>query len=292
MSKLNLIEAVEKGLNELTEEDSWQENVLHISDLGSTIEGEGCLRQVYLRLQGAEKAKRHAGIQFMFNQGHAIHERIVSIMNLPKEWKLIGTEIECRFPIFKMVGACDMLLQNEETGERVVVDFKTVRGNAFNYLDSPKPGNVAQVQGYIEAFDASYGKLLYIDREGQNGFREFDVQRDRQTVIERANTLYKMALSEEAPDILSPDIKLRENKSSYAIYIKQPWCCDYCDYADISCKTALPYELRDNGVVGHVDKDTGEITLKDESIEDALYAHGTLGIVKASIAEQYEIERE
>ena len=242
---LDLVKAVEAGLRAMP--DDWDDSALHISDLGAAIEGEGCLRQVWLRINGAERKEDTPGQRFMFMQGHRIHELIPEIWTLPSGWDV--EDIECAASLNGVTGRSDCVLR-DDSNYRVVVDFKTVRGNAFKYLDTPKPSHVAQVQGYMLALGADAGKILYADREGQNGFLQFDVDPDTLETEHRVSQLLALPVRTVAPPMLEPKVKVRACKNDYSVYVSNPWNCSYCAYCGVSCDGAVPADSQSEGVCG------------------------------------------
>ena len=273
-----LTQAVEIGL-QLAEDNSRDNSVLHVTDLAVTI-GEGCPRQLWLKLKGADKKQLSAGMMLMYRNGHRIHEDLTALLKagLPREWEIVGVEVPMAFD--ELVGKADCLIINIDTGERIVVDYKTMRGRGFYFLnDEPKPAHKLQVQGYIyglyqtQQFMPDGGLVLYVDREGQNSFQQFPVARDDNAVKEAIIEAKLIRDMPKAPDILNPVAKQTKatKTKGIPITVAMPWMCDYCDYCDIGCTGALPYSFRNMGVVGHLDggefKPTQELT---ESITRAI----------------------
>jgi hypothetical protein len=73
-------------------------------------------------------------------------------------------------------GRVDVILQHIETGQRCVVDIKSKDANFFKWAKT-KPADVLQVQFYMEAENAEWGMILYVDREGK--FEPIQRQVDR-----------------------------------------------------------------------------------------------------------------
>ena len=184
----NLPQALDKALRHAP--DDWDDKALHISDLGTAI-GEGCPRALWLRLNGATKKQATTGKLFMFYQGRRLHDLLAELItpHLDEEWHII--KIEQPVSIHGLTGRYDYQMINK-AGTKVIVDFKTIRGRAFNYLDGPKPAHVIQVQGYMAAEDAAYGIIWYVDREGQNASKQFIVERDDERVKNCALGLEEM----------------------------------------------------------------------------------------------------
>lgn len=235
---LRLIPALEKALSK---EDTWDVSAIHASDLGSTLENETCLRQVWLRVRGSKQREQGIGEKLMFDHGHRLHAHAVELLRrgLPELHDIIGVEESVTEQLtaklgFKITGRYDCLV-TDPAGKKVVVDFKTVRGVAMRFLiEKPKPTHQIQIQAYLFATDADYGILLYIDREGQNGFKEFRVERDDAAVIAAANKLRAAVDADEAPPILEPKITQLKTKTK----IERPWQCEYCRFCSHSCPGA------------------------------------------------------
>jgi len=242
---------MEEGLR--NQKDDWGDDRLHISDLSVYLEDGKCPRELWLRLNGYEKRELTAGQMLMFDHGHRIHERIVEILTKPleeREWVI--SKIEKPVEVLGIRGRADMVIKHEE-GMEVVVDFKTLRGRAFQYLEQPKESHVLQVQAYMMGEGASKGVVFYLDREGQNAARQFVVDRDDETVSEAIKYAKSIQQMENLPDELNPKVEIKKNKGPDSVYLKLPWQCDYCQYRDVSCEGALPKEYRELGVVGKTD---------------------------------------
>ena len=260
----NLLHALAKGLKGDPEEHIWDNSKLHVSDLAVAIPGADgkCPRSLWLRLRGRKGDPHGPGKLLMFDHGNQIHNRVGELLRagLPDEWRIIG--LEQKISIEELTGRLDLLL--EGPAGRVVVDFKTIRGRAFNYLFEPKPMHTLQVQTYSMAVDADYAKVLYIDREGQNFAQEFPIPRDDAKVIqalEIARAIHRDAMEIDnedidawhGPDILPPNVKRNSNKGPDSIKLELPWQCQYCEYLDNFCGASIPPCSRHNGIVGHID---------------------------------------
>ena len=265
----NIDKALEQGLRLQQDKDDRDNSVLHVSDLAHTIPGEGCPRQLWLRLHGYKRHKLTAGKLLMFDHGKQIHKRLVEItkpiLEQRGEWGYLEVEYPMAFD--GVIGTCDCILLHHATDNTIVQDFKSQRGNAFRedrLALLPKPGHVIQVQGYIYGLkddplfqnlrvkEPSAGALLYVDREGQNAAIEKPVERNDARVREAIMELKDIAAN-SMPPILEPIIKEQKKTKTKGIPLKarMPWVCDYCDYLDISCDGALRKEHRLSGIVGH-----------------------------------------
>ena len=246
----SLPQALDTGLR--SQVDSWDESRLHISDLAVAI-GEKCPRQLWLRLKGAEKKELSAGQLLMFRHGNRIHADLVEILqdSLNDGWQIEA--VEKTVGLAGVTGRYDTRLYHKDEGWEVIVDFKSVRGRKFGYLDEAMPGHVLQVQAYITASDADGGLVFYVDREGQNQARQFYVKRDDEVVWQALLTAKAIAGSDIPPAVLEPKLKITENKGPDSVKLEMPWQCSYCDFCGPSCPGALPPKMRELGIVGHVD---------------------------------------
>ena len=240
---MKIYEAIECGIPQL-KSNEWDQDKLHISDLG--VPCDGCPRQLWLRLRGAEARPHHMGELLMFDAGQRIHDRMVEALELGGI-QVVDSEKETG--IDGLVGRYDVKLN--DSGVIVIVDFKTVRGAAFQYLVEPKPSHVAQVLGYVASENADAGAIVYVDREGQNGVRVFEIERNDGEVYDNIAKLKEIAQG-DIPPILPPVLEQIERKQFTTIYVKQPWNCDYCRYQDVSCSGALPAELRAKEIAGRI----------------------------------------
>lgn len=239
----------------------WNERVLHVSDMGYAIKDGKCPRQLQLRLAGAEKYEGSDGEHLRFAHGNIIHAVATEILKkgLPDYWTIYGAEVSVsEFTPPGLYGTADLVLLGKG-GETVVVDYKTVRGNKFKYLNKVDNTYKIQVQTYGKYLSATGLLILYIDREGDNFVKQFRVRKADKTVEKVYQRLVEIANSDLLP-ILEPKVNIRKNKGDDAVYISQPWTCDYCHFQDHSCKGALPFKYRDiKHIAGHLNDEEGFI---------------------------------
>jgi CRISPR/Cas system-associated exonuclease Cas4 (RecB family) len=240
---MKIYEAIESGIPKLKSHE-WESGKLHMSDLG--VPCDGCPRQLWLRLHGAEERPLHLGELLMFDAGQRIHDRMVEAL---EQGGLQVIDSEKQTSLDGITGRYDVKLRDND--KIIIVDFKTVRGAAFQYLTEPKLSHIAQVLGYTTAEDADGAAIIYIDREGQNGVRVFEIDRNDDEVYANITKLKEIA-SGDMPPILKPILEQVERKQFTTIYLKQPWNCDYCRYQDVSCDGALPPDLRIKEIAGRV----------------------------------------
>ena len=257
MKKVNLVNALEKGIDKLQPVHEWNNDNIHVSDLAVFLSDSDrkCHRSLWMRLRGYKKKKYLPGKKLMFLQGNRLHEIAAELLKYGlKDWYISATEYNVSDGLPDGVtGRTDLILSRGN--ELMIVDFKTVRGGAFGYLNEPKESHKLQVRTYMYATGADYGAVLYIDREGQNFARQFPIEKDNfmvEAAIKKAKVIAEQKIM---PEKMSPKIKTRKNKGPDAVYAELPWQCKYCDYLDVSCKGALPFEFRGNTVKGYLEGD-------------------------------------
>jgi len=259
----NLVQALDMGLQVIEAEDNRDNSRLHVTDLAATIPGEGCPRQLWLQLRGSPKRKKTAGQLLMLRNAKRIHEDLTYIFErgLPSEWRILFVEHTMEFD--GLIGTSDLVVQNAQSGQIVISDYKTSRGRAFYYLtkdNKAKPAHELQVRSYIYGASkvleniCDTGLVYHVDREGQNASLQFPVTRDDEAVKRAIVEAKEIVAMEKIPDMIEPVIKLgKETKTlGVPVNIALSWMCDYCDYRDVSCHSPLIYDHRSLGVVGHM----------------------------------------
>jgi len=283
---INLVGVFAEGMEK---DDTWGTGNLHVSDLGASSfipdSDRKCARQIYLRLNDAEKAELGPGKKLMFEQGHHLEERVIEwvkrgLYSQDNGYYIVGTQINISAGIQPLRGTLDILLTNNN--DFCVIDVKTRRGASFRYSNDIKPANKFQIAGYIYALNnllkqpIRNGKVIEVDREGQNFAREFDFIYTDELKQKIEVTMQELIDIREGykPDKLYPDIKINQNKGANSVKASLPWQCRYCDYYSHSCDGAIPKEYEDNlgKVVGHI-RD-GEFDEKYEGISE--YIEGEL----------------
>jgi hypothetical protein len=229
----DLVGALESALRDANAVEDWDPLRLHISDTGYSAQGGQCKRQLYLRLQGAASRPPSTGMMWLWDRGQGAEARVLELLRerLSDEWE-IHTQVEVEYDGIK--GTLDFLLIHKETGFVVIIDCKTARGNAFSRLEQePKESHVLQVSTYA------------VDREGQNGFIQWEVVPDKAAVDQAIGEVREVSALGYEPAILRPNLNLRENKGPDSVTIKEPWQCSYCDFRGVSCDGAIPPHMRD-----------------------------------------------
>jgi CRISPR/Cas system-associated exonuclease Cas4 (RecB family) len=273
------VQALDMGLQVIENEDNRDNSRLHVTDLSATIPGEGCPRQLWLQLRGSPKRKKTAGQLLMLRNAKRIHEDLTYIFErgLPSEWRILFVEHTMEFD--GLIGTSDLVVQNAQSGQIVISDYKTSRGRAFYYLtkdNKAKPAHELQVRSYIYGASkvlenvSDNGIVFHVDREGQNAALQFPVTRDDEAVKQAIIEAKEIVAREKIPDMIEPVIKLgKETKTlGVPVNIALSWLCDYCDYRDVSCHSPLIYDHRSLGVVGHMVG--GKFNAKKETPSDVV----------------------
>lgn len=276
---LNLPEVLYEYLKE--NEGSWDKNgQIYASDLGVALgpEHSGCTLAFWLKCRNEPVRDKKPGELLMLRMGDVVHDYIARLVEkavLPYGWYVeaveerVTLEVELEGDEVESVGSrLDIRLRHILTGAVHVVDVKTKRGGAFRYLKDAKPGDVLQVQGYMKAADADTGSVLYVDREGQNGFREFGVDRNDQRPEEAVRRLVAIRDSETPPAPVGLLVTRKVNKGPDSVYLKFPWQIEWCDLVGCACRKALPCKSVPKGIVAKLheqgDANTFEVRLTED----------------------------
>lgn len=246
----DLAAAIERGLRAKADQDQWGGQYLHCSDLGNALPG-GCLRKVWHRINDHEAQPDTVGQLWRFARGNQIHETLTPLMELEDGWEKVGHEIPLRAELLHLFGiergTTDLLLVNHRLKAFLVVDYKSIKAGGMGRLSAPKEDAAIQAQGYIEAAEFAYqaaypdycfigAVILYADREGETGFKQFFVRRDRAAVEAAAARLRELRDMEQPPPGPAPQGK------------KQHWKCEYrtrdgeivsCPYLGVTCPGSL-----------------------------------------------------
>ena len=263
MKQPNLVKAFKRGLEayqngskaftlvmDKTAEKQRNNSVLHVSDLKHTM--DLCPRQLFLKLHNAEKQEVEYNRKLMFSQGDINHLLAAQFIEygLDDYWTITGIEESVKG--LGLIGRYDMSIRGKQ-GETYIVDFKSSRGGNFKYLDNrgASERDVLQVQGYLAITKYDAGILFYIDREGQNGVRQFAVNYNSLIYDDIRTRVEELQIhATNKAKTLEPSLKVRENKGDNSIYLKSDWRCGYCDYYGVSCEGDMSAEMREiSGIV-------------------------------------------
>lgn len=216
-------------------EDEWDDNALHISELGK------CARAQMYRLLGTEKKwetpEKQANDELMFWQGNMIHALTAAAC----DWAGILASYESNLELPDgWSGHYDIIWQGKDDVPEIGWDGKTVRSNNFNYwYEWPKDKDAAQAKGYLCFLPGvDHWQVEYIDRGGSNTPWLFDIERNDDWVeLRMAHLDHLRGLLPELPDPLRPQYKASYRKDSglptYSlnkVWLANSWECEWCPY--------------------------------------------------------------
>ena len=220
---------------------------IYPSDLG----GEGCPVGFWRACRDYPKKDPTPGELLMWQQGKNLEEEVGRMLALALadtgEWEIVpppAGEEQHRMKFAGLSGKLDFLLQNVETKQFLVLEIKSKRGGAFQYLNEPARNNLIQTRFYMEGVVERYGTpnvvgvVGYVDREGQNFFRPFDVFRDAQSVLDSKAELEALRDGPE-PAPMTPILQRRENKGPDSLVLKLPWQVGWCSQKECVCKKSI-----------------------------------------------------
>lgn len=254
--------------------EDFTEDAIHVSDYPANLptDDKKCPRQLWLRTHGEERKDPSLGEKIMWSQGKAFQYRMSYYIEkaMSNEWS--GAQVERPVNSYLPntdIGRADLVFLKPD--EVLVVEIKTQRGSSFQHLECPKDSHVLQLEGYMFAFEAMgndnvTGKLLYLDREGQNRPKEFEITRG--WPIKQVSNNIGAIVEGIKPNKLRPQLDIRKNKGPNSIKLKQPWQCRYCDYRGFSCPGALSDELTGYGIVAHVEDGAFSWDAQSREIKD------------------------
>lgn len=255
---------VEQTLVVSPQRHPWEPGRLHASDLGATLAPAdgGCMRRPWLRIHGHPTRQHTAGEALMLFKGQLIHELLANWLEqrlhvkLPA-WRVLAVE-EALPDMEGGVGRLDVRVVHVPTGETHILDFKSVRGSAFEYRTFPYASHLIQVAAYARAKGDEQFSILYTDREGQNFMAATGPHpRMDDQVLAGWRSLTALKAQADPPPCVPPKAVLAKRKTTGpAVTLDLPFQCNYCKCRDISCPTSLPQELRGK-VVGHYEEAAG-----------------------------------
>jgi len=217
------------------------------SDLG----GEGCPVAFWRNCRDYPKKTPAPGELLMWAQGSNLEDEVGLKLALALaktgEYLIVtppAGEKQHRMEFGGRRGKLDFLLRNTETGGYIVLEVKSKRGGAFSYLNEIAHNNLIQTRFYIAAVCEKYdtddcsGIVIYVDREGQNFVRPFDVRRDDQSVLDSIEELETLRDGPEPPPMEAVLLR-RENKGPDSLVLKLPWQVGWCSQQECVCKSHI-----------------------------------------------------
>jgi hypothetical protein len=137
-----------------------------------------------------------------FKVGHAVHSMIQAWVadmgtrpGYPKS--KYGAEVKAEDESLGIRGSVDDILEFPD-GDEVLVEYKTMNGQQFDTLKSPKAEHKLQVQVYLHCRDLPKGIVVYISKSHPHAMKEFVVERgDISHVLERWRRVRECLLADD-----------------------------------------------------------------------------------------------
>ncbi|HDH99266.1 MAG TPA: Dna2/Cas4 domain-containing protein [bacterium] len=193
----------------------------YITDAGK------CQRAIFFRFKKAPAEAMEPRLLMIFDHGDHIHQMIMKALFGARKMHVVAAEVN--IPPQEIVsGRADAILSDGK--DLYVLDIKSINGQIFRNLSSPKSDHINQVQLYLHFFKLKKGILLYVNKDTQE-LKEFLVDYNQQICeyLLRELSLLKDKIER---NIVPPRISNLSDK----------WQCQYCQFKEI-CRIAGPEEV-------------------------------------------------
>ncbi len=188
----------------------------YITDAGK------CPRAVFFKFKKAPAEAMEPRILMMFDHGDYIHQLIMKPLFGVRGVQVVAAEINIP-PQELITGRADAIVSDGK--ELYVLDIKSINGQIFKSLNTPKEEHINQLQLYLHFFKQKKGILLYVNKDTQE-LKEFLIN-------------YKPEISQLLLNNLK-DLKNKIDKNLVPDRIPgwpEDWQCQYCQFKEI-CLTA------------------------------------------------------
>lgn len=207
----------------------------HGSDLGK------CALRVFYKLKSKDKNNQTLDMltKAQFLDGHLSEKLLVeglrsyikkeklpiSLEHNPEKSRIFNIEMnDGSIENIEIVGHCDVLLTNNETGEKVIIEMKAVKN--YSYKFKFLTGEIGfdyflQVQAYLHIFDVDLGCIIAKNRETTELSKPIIIIKDTELFQERLYALAKVQSCYLAASNVKPP-RAYESKHNFE--------CKYCDY--------------------------------------------------------------
>jgi len=178
-----------------------------------------CPRALAFILFG-EKEVYSLDVKKIFDTGHAFHGKIEKYLNGLREMGDITIEaMEDRKydEKLKITGKCDSVIKINATGERYLIELKSIKDAGYEWLKEPKPEHVGQAHVYMQMFDVRKALIVYENKDTQK-MKEFLVNWDPKVLDEIRKKLKKVFK------------KVAQKKLPAKPYVETDWQCRYCSF--------------------------------------------------------------
>jgi len=214
MEEIEINNLIDKYLDKPTKER--EIGRYYASELGT------CPRKLYFSYKIPKKLD--SDTIRIFEVGNLFHEFIAKVLGNSQSIKLLENERSVTL-ITKgssaiVTGRIDDLILVEKTGEKIIIDVKTIK--SFDFLTEPKHEHKMQVMMYLKSLGLKKGALLYVKKEDMQ-IRYFEFEYDElivNEILEKAEIVH-LGLKTDTPPV--------KNKDN--------WMCKFCNYCN-ECKEA------------------------------------------------------
>lgn len=243
----------------------------HPSEISSDFR---CDRRAVIQLVADEKGADGAESpnwesEGFFDAGHAVHhwfqEQVLGPMGvLYGSWECrachnrhegkMGTclcgstdfkfhETKIRIMEYDIVGSIDGLIDDPDTGERMLCDIKSHKSSTFTGLKAASPGHVGQAMVYMRALGVKKGSILYVKKDCWYDTKQFNFDYDEdefQRVIKEG--IYDIQEAYEAGKLPPMPRKCTDGSWTRGKCWVSQWClgCKTCDDVRHRIDVGLP----------------------------------------------------
>jgi hypothetical protein len=162
----------------------------HISSGKFSISSIGqCWRKRYLIIKGEYKGDFDQKTLRTFSIGTLIHQQITKELFQKAEqfnWYVLAGELD--IPVQRYFsGRCDLIMANSKTGEKVIVDVKSVSQWSFSKINEKEEypyieNYKKQLQLYLHFFKIEKGILLFVNKSNSE-IKETEIKYDKELCL-------------------------------------------------------------------------------------------------------------
>ncbi|HLC55266.1 MAG TPA: CRISPR-associated protein Cas4 [Candidatus Nanoarchaeia archaeon] len=199
-----------------------ERKAFYVTDIAS------CPRAIFFEFKKYPKKARDPRILRVMHNGDYVHQRLGEVLKQQGVLKGVpGEDLEVPLPYNDLIhGRADAVI--ELSGEKWVIDFKSMNYFQFKDLLSPDLHHIQQVQLYLHFLNIRKGLLVYECKNSQE-IKEFEVSYDENIVNESLAYFYMLRSKIEQNIIpeVPPDI--------------EQWKCERCPFLESCRKVGNPF---------------------------------------------------
>ena len=162
----------------------------HISSGKFSISSIGqCWKKRYLMIKGEYKGDFDQKTLRTFSIGNLIHQQITKELFQKAEqfnWHVLAGELDIPMQRY-LSGRCDLIMANSKTGEKIIVDFKSVSQWSFSKINEKEEypyieNYKKQLQLYLHFFKIEKGILLFVNKSNSE-IKETEIKYDKELCL-------------------------------------------------------------------------------------------------------------